>query len=88
MWFLFSQTRGLNKRAHTDVLVNNVTVLNSYNWDLDVDKVTVSPAVVLRLCAGDLVRVSTDVGTWTGNMAGDPSVMVTWFGITLLYAED
>ncbi len=82
------QTRGHTNRAHTNILVNDVRVIQSYNWDQDVGDVDVSPAAVLLLHAGDLVRVSNVPSGWTGNIGGDPTTMYTWFSITLLYAED
>ncbi len=62
--------------------------MSSYNWDPDVSTVIVNPAAALHLSAGDEVRVANLGGTWTGDIAGSPSTMLSWFSVTLLYAED
>ncbi len=49
---VFLQTYGMNYRAHTEILVNDVAMLTTYNWDQDVGTVNVSPTVVLYLRAG------------------------------------
>ena len=75
------------KRAHTQILVNDIAATSSYNYDKEVNSVNVSPTVVLHLNTGDRVRAKNSYVA-TSDIQGHASIMYSWFSITLLYADE